>query len=271
MIRPVLLASLLAVLAVAAPARASRLHPRRGARAGTAAEAGVRFLGMDPIGPLAIVHGGVVETPGKHACRTWAPDGSRWHALDAFGRIAGDVIIKGRDYYYYTECDELAVRRVSGHDGAGIFVDARAAYHAPRVAPWQPDRKAWVALENIARAHQRGIPRIPAVHRPLAKRVFFFDWVETGERYAVVGGRSLIVLSFRRGRWVIAYEKKPEGAARDDAHVAFAVTDMNGDGRPEIVYHHQEAGGEWYGDWTVSLGADGTWHEVRAGIFGSTA
>ena len=46
---------------------------------------------------------------------------------------------------------------------------------------------------------------------------------------------------------------------------------MNADGRPEIVVHSREAQGEWYGDFTLTLDAAGTWRRIDAGIFGSTA
>jgi hypothetical protein len=154
-----------------------------------------------------------------------------------------------------------------------VFVDARATYRPPRVEPWQPDREATTALEILARDRQRGVENLdPARHVPLAQRVLSFEWSATGERYAVVGGRSLIVLSFRRGRWEIAYEQKPEKMrSQDEGFRPLVVTDMNSDGRPEIVVHHREEQGEWYGDFTLSLQGDGTWREVSPGIFGSTA
>jgi hypothetical protein len=236
-------------------------------------QAGVRFLGADPIGPLAVARGGAVTTPGDRACRSWGPVGSRWRELDAFGRIAGEVTVAGRAYYEVSRCDELEVRRVSGRPGAGVYVDARATYRAPRVEAWQPGADATAALEALARDRQRGIQNLdPARHVPLQQRVLFFEWSATGERYAVVGGQSLIVVLFRGGRWEVAYEQKPEKMrSQDEGYRPLVVTDMNADGRPEIVVHHKEERGEWYGDFTLSLRADGTWHEVGPGIFGSTA
>jgi len=250
-------AAVLAALFAAAPARGAQ----------------VRFLGSDPIGPLAAVRGGVVKTPEDRACRRWGPVGSRWRELDTLGRIAGVVIVKGREYYEVSRCDELQVRRVSGHRGAGVYVDAYAPYRAPRVVSWHPDQEAVAALETLVRERQRGIKNLdPALHVPLAQRVLTFEWPANGERYAVVGGMSLIVLVSRQGRWSVAYEQKPEKMrSQDQGYRALAVTDMNDDGRPEIVVHHKEEEGEWYGDFTLSLRANGKWQEVGAGIFGSTA
>ncbi|HXU05493.1 MAG TPA: hypothetical protein VN903_31255 [Polyangia bacterium] len=242
-------------------------------RAAPDAQAGVRYLGSNPIGPLAVARGGILKAPGDRACRSWGPVGSRWRELDVFGRIAGDVTIKRREYYEVSRCDELEVRRVNGRKGAGVFVDARATYRAPRVESWQPGADAMSALESVARDHQRAIKNVnPALHVPFAKRVLFFEWSATGERYAVVGGPSLIVLTSKAGRWEIAYEQEPEKMrSQDEGYKPLVITDMNADGRPEIVVHHQEEAGEWYGDFTLSLQANGKWQEVGAGIFGSTA
>jgi hypothetical protein len=253
---------MVAVLLATAPAHADK------ARISAA-----RFLGSDPIGPLAVVRAGLVETPGDRTCRWWGPVGSRWRELDTYGRIAGVVTVERREYYEVSRCHELQVRRVSGHAGAGVYVDERATYRAPRVESWQPDPDARVALETLARAHQDRIRNLnPALHVPFEQRVLFFEWSATGERYAVVGGRSLIVVRFQRGRWTIAREQKPEKMrSQDEGYRALVVTDMNADGMPEIVVHHKEERGEWYGDFTLSLRTGGAWHEVSPGIFGSTA
>src|SRR5262245_10547453 len=139
-----------------------------------AIQADVRFLGWNPIGPLAVARGGVVKSPGDRACRSWAPVGSRWRELDRFGRVAGDVTIQSREYYEVSKCDELYVRRVNGHAGAGVFVDARVTYRPPRIEAWQPGRDAMGALETLVRPRQGG------ARVPLEQRVLFFEWPATG-------------------------------------------------------------------------------------------
>lgn len=81
-----------------------------------------------------------------------------------------------------------------------------------------------------------------------------------------------MVLAFHGGRWDVLHEEKPKTMrGRSDAYAALPVTDMNVDGRPEIVVHAREEQGEWYGDFTLSLDAAGGWRRIDAGIFGATA
>jgi hypothetical protein len=260
-----------ALLSTTTPALARK--PHRAARAQAAHAGETRFLGGGPIGPLARVRGGALSKPEDRACRTWGPIGSRWRELDRYGRVVGEVRISARDYYDVSRCDELSVRRVSGKAGAGIFVDAKSGYSAPDARAWQPSAAAAKVLEGLATARQKGIVDLaPSLSVPLAERAFFFEWGASRERYAVVGGRSLLVFARRDGAWKLLFEQLPEKMrSQDKGYSAVLVTDMNGDGRPEIVVHHLEESGEWYGDSTYSLQANGTWVEIGAGIFGSTA
>jgi hypothetical protein len=263
----------MAMLLGPSPAHARKPHGHHRVQAAKAPTHPIRFLGVHPVGPLARVVGGVVAEPEKGACRRWGPNGSRWHELDALGRIVGEVQIKGREYYDVSQCDELFVRQVSGHEGAGVYVDARVPYQAPEAKHWRPSRTAQAALERLVHHHQRGIENIlPSLHVPFSKRSLFFERPSAHERYAMVGGRSLLLLLWRDDRWTIVYEEKPpKMRSQDRGYEPMAVVDMNGDGRPELVYQFREEGGEWYGDWTLSQRADGKWVRIRAGIFGSTA
>jgi hypothetical protein len=233
----------------------------------------VRFLGSDPIGPLASVSHGALRTPHDRACRSWGAIGSRWKALDALGRVAGEVEVVQREYYDVSRCDELGVRVVRGNRGAGIYVDARAPYRAPTVSAWQPSLSDLQALQQLADVHQHTIRDLdPSQPVLMAKRSFFFEWGATRERFAAVGGRSLLVCAFRGGKWVVVREERPNRLqGTDRGYLPLAVTDMNGDGQPELVVHAREGGGEWYADETFSMHVDGTWRKVPAGIYGSTA
>ncbi|HEY1692856.1 MAG TPA: hypothetical protein VGG39_11880 [Polyangiaceae bacterium] len=241
-------------------ARASRPHP-------------VRFLGADPVGPLASVERAVIRTPEARSCRAWGPVGSRWEELDPLGQIAGEVVVTGRDFYAYSGCDELGVRRVNGHRGAGVYVEAQAGYRAPDSRRWRPDDASIATLVTLASARQRGITHLDPSHGvPFSRRTFFFEWGPAPERFAVVGGVSLLVCAWQGGRWTVVHEvTPPKGRAVERGYRALAVTDMNGDGLPEIVFHRLEESGEWYGDATLSRRPDGAWVEIDAGIFGSTA
>jgi hypothetical protein len=233
----------------------------------------LRFLGAQPIGPLARVSGGKIDTPDPRACRTWGSIGSRWLELDALGQIAGEMKVVSGEYYDVSGCDELSLERLRGHRGAGVYVDALAAYRPPRASRWRPDAGAAAALERLSSARQSKIKDLdPSVRVPFNDRAFFLAWGESGERYALVGGKSVLVFTFRGGRWDNVHEETPpKMRALERGFAVLAVTDMDGDGQPEIVVHEREEQGEWYGDATLSLGADGTWRRIAPGIFGSTA
>ncbi|MCA9521009.1 MAG: hypothetical protein KC609_08555 [Myxococcales bacterium] len=264
--------ALVLILGVAA-ARAESPKQRTPTRVSSPARTTVRFLGADPIGPLAQVSRGRLASPPKGACRRWGTKGSRWRKLDILGRVVGIVRVKAREYYHYTRCYELRMTRHEHLPGPGLYVDARAPYVPPKAERWEPDAKALRALERIAAARQRGIANlVPSQRVPFAKRSFFFVWSKSGTRYAVVGGVSLLVLVADRAGWRVVFERKPPRMRSSDrGHALLSVTDMDADGRPEIVVRHRENGGEWYGDFTISLRPDGTWLHLEPGIFGSTA
>jgi hypothetical protein len=179
----------------------------------------------------------------------------------------------GREYYDVSRCDELCVRLVRGRHGAGVYVDAHAPYRAAPVSVWRPSDADLAALHQVALAHEQGIRDLdPSHHVPIARRSFFFEWGASHERFAAVGGRSFILCAWRGGQWVIVHEERPSPRrATDDGYLPLAVMDMNGDGRPELVVHVRDQGGESYADETLSLRANGTWRTVVAGIYGSTA
>jgi hypothetical protein len=222
----------------------------------------VRFLGSAPIGPLASVSRGALRSPHDRACRSWGAVGSRWKELDALGRVAGDVEVVRREYYDVSRCDELSVRLVRGHRGAGVYVDANAPYRPAPVSFWRPSEADLETLYRLAGARAR----------EQRTRTFFFEWGTSHERFAAVGGRSLLLCAWRGGRWTIVHDERPDSLqGTDREYRPLAVMDMNGDGRPELVVHVREGSGEWYADETISMHAGGTWGRVAAGIYGSTA
>ena len=115
----------------------------------------VRYLGGDPIGPLAVVRDGKVSEPPRSACRTWGPAGSRWTELDAYGRPAGEVVVTGGERYDVTNCDELAVRRTHGRAGAGVYVAApptsATSATPPPSSPFEPSRLGETIREDLER------------------------------------------------------------------------------------------------------------------------
>lgn len=234
--------------------------------------AAVRYLGGDPIGPLAVVRDGKVTEPASGACRAWGPAGSKWTELDAYGRPAGEVVVTGAERYDATNCDELAVRRTSGRAGAGVYVASAAA---PAASPFEPSRLGETIREDLDRVVDP-IERTVAELEPRAKKkaprpmLVFHD--RTGARFAIVGGRALVIARWDGSRWIVEHTEKPaDKKAIAGAYRPRAVIDMTHDGQPSIVIHVKEGGGEFYGDETLVRAKDGKWRTVAAGIHGSTA
>jgi hypothetical protein len=233
----------------------------------------LRFLGGDPMGPLATIRDHHVARPESTACRQWGPVGSRWLDLDALGNVAGEVTVTQRELFDYTGCNELTARRTKGSTGAGVYVNGRAGYHAPGYARWEPDRATLDRLTALTNVHQSTIPSAdPTVHVPFSQRALFFQTPDNGARYAVVGGLSLILATLGDdGRWTVLHEATPGDAQVDErGYSVRAVLDMDGDRSPDIVFHFREGAGEWFGDSVLTQTTHAGWAEV-SGTFGSTA
>ena len=230
-----------------------------------------RFLSSEPIGPLALVRAGTLSAP-ERACRKWGPVGSRWVELDSLGRPVGEVRVRAREYYEVSQCDELSVQPVRGRRGAGIYVAAGSSYHAPAFVHWQPSASALKELGRLVGRRQQNIENLIAELRvPLSQRSLFFEQ-PGAKKYAIVGGRSLLVWRWAPDGWHLEYEQlPPKNRSQDLGYKPLVATDMNDDGLPELVFHHREEAGEWYADRTLSLGSDGRWKDIGTGIFGSTA
>ncbi len=258
---------LVAMIVVFGAGRDVAAAPPKGARTGE-----LRFLTASPGGPLAQVLNGAVRTPPRRACRSWGAIGSRWRELDAFGVPVGEAVVESGNYYDASNCDELTLRRTGGVAGAGFYVDARAPYRAPDVVWWRPSKSARAALERIVSARQKRFTLLGGPGPSLRALTLFFAWGETRERFAAVGGRSLVILKAKGDGWQVVHEQPPsKGKGLANAYRPLGVTDMNGDGLPELVVHEIEDVGEWWGDGTFTELRDGTWKRIGPGIFGSTA
>ena len=239
----------------------------------------VRYLGGDPIGPLAVVRDGKVSEPPRSACRTWGPAGSRWTELDAYGRPAGEVVVTGGERYDVTNCDELAVRRTHGRAGAGVYVAApptsATSATPPPSSPFEPSRLGETIREDLERVVapiQKTVTELPSGPKKAPPPMLVFHDRRSGARFAVVGGRALVIARWDGSRWIVEHTEKPaDKKALAGAYKARAVIDMTHDGQPSIVIHVLEGSGESYGDETLVRSKDGHWRTVAAGIHGSTA
>jgi hypothetical protein len=232
----------------------------------------VRYLGGDPIGPLAVVRDGMVSEPSSSACRTWGKAGSRWTELDAYGRPAGEVVVTGGERYDVTNCDELSVKRTQGRGGAGVYVASSAP---STTSPYEPSRLGETSredLERVAVGVERTVKEVESGVKKGPRAMLVFQDRKSGARFAVVGGRALVIARWDGSRWMVEHVQKPvEKKAIAGAYKPRAVVDMTHDGQPSVVFHGLEGSGETYFDETLVRSKDGHWHTVEAGIHGSTA
>jgi hypothetical protein len=218
------------------------------------------WLAADPHVPLALVEGRHIRSVGKRgkacgAANRWARPKSRWHAVDAWGRVTGTYEVKGAETFDVTSCKELALNGVTGRPGAGLLVSDDSAYkpkESVEYAPSAAEKKRFERfLNNVESAFVDHKPLGKYV--PWGKRTMFFatklpkdpSWdgrvdgagkpVVRPRRWAVSGGAALTIAYLgQHGQWHAAVVKPPLGLA--DSYVPVAVFDMNRDGIPEIVY-----------------------------------
>jgi len=254
----------------AAKVRAARgkTKARRDARPKESDE--VRFLGLEPHGPLAVARKGALDSPKSSACRTWAPLGSVWTSLDELGQVVGKARVTYLDRYDVTNCDELSLETTKGKDGAGIFV--KGAYTPLALVPWKPPAKAQKSLlHHIAKERDPKLPKASEKGRdlPIAERALMFE-TPSGEQYAIVGGRGISILRWTGQSWQseLEYAPKKSEVGFPDMFKPIAVLDMNGDGAFEVVMHERYI--DAYADITWTR-RKGKWISIEAGIHGAFA
>lgn len=243
------------------------------------------WLAADPHVPLAVVDGHRMHAVGKRgkdcgAAHRWAKPKSRWHAVDAWGRITGSFEVKGSELLDVTQCREVSFTKRSGDVGAGLFVSEDSGYKPRDAMSYTPSVVEKKRLERLLLAMEEGFVN----HRPLgklvpwARRTMFFQFpppkdpswegrvdgngkpIERPKRWAVVGGPILVVAYLGRGgSWHASSVKAPLGLM--DSYLPVAVFDMNADGVPEIVY--QQNDGPNFADAVMSFNsATMTWENA---------
>lgn len=236
------------------------------------------WMAADPHVPLAVVDGKQIRGVGKRgkdcgAANRWARPKSRWHAVDAWGRMMGTVEVKGSETFDLTTCREVAFTALAKHGdklGSGLFVSDDSGYKPSPSA-------AFVASGMEKKRFERFLNAVEGAfvdHKPLGKyvpwgqRTMFFEvqmpkdpaWegrvdgagkpVERPRRWAVSGGPVLTIAYLgEHGNWHASRVLSPLGLA--DSYKPIAVFDMNGDGVPEIVYRAGD--GASFADVVMSL------------------
>ncbi|APR76725.1 Hypothetical protein A7982_02072 [Minicystis rosea] len=177
----------------------------------------------DALLPLSVVRGRRVEADRGQCKQGIWENGSRWHALDRWGRVAGEV------EYRETSRGGMRFERVSGSRGAGVFV--RGPWRAPRSAAFEPDAAVRASLDQW-------------LGKPQKRREVQFFRAEKGARdnvFAVVTTPVSIMVAYRQGtQWHRAYREVYGENRWHPLYRLSAIVDMNGDGLPEVIYHFNE-------------------------------
>ncbi|MEI8257982.1 MAG: hypothetical protein WCJ30_20085, partial [Deltaproteobacteria bacterium] len=263
------------------------------------------WYGAEPHVPFARVRSAVggrseraIESAGHTACGSWSRVSARWDAVDRWGQVLASSRLTAREYYDVSGCYEVTFDADGPPPAGGVqWQPGRAVLY--QRGGWQPRPSMEWTLTPAERAdHTRFmevfapmvlVPRPtpsdePAVAgTPVADRTLCFRFTDQGDRdnniapyeryFAVTGGRLLVIAERSGGQWIARYLLNQLGNARWSQGVSYrpiAVLDMNGDGRPEVVYHDSEGSGESFGDAAVSLDPGDIWTEVARSIGGST-
>lgn len=241
-----------------------------------------RFLGMKPIVPLALVRNGEISSAGQGRCKAWSDKKQIWQAVDAYGQTMGEFHVKEADYYDVSKCEELTMEPVQQNQpGVGLFVAKDTGWKSPMNIKWNPTTIEKQSLkEFVEKLEKNFIPSQKQFYskekqKPLLQRTLFF-WMpafggdDLPRRYAVVGGPFLLVASLENNcHWVIHYMLS-EASWHDhqQEYQPIAVFDMNHDGEPEIIFHH-DMGPDW-DDEILTLTNGSSWSRVAESVGGGT-
>lgn len=275
---------------------AQRAQPsRRAARPATVGE--TRWYGAEPHVPMAWVSAvdaygqANFASPDLADCAAWSRVGQTWTAVDRWGQVVRSSRLVSRDYYDATGCFETTFDAEPPHPAryddwrpGQVVLYARGGFRPSPSAEWSPTTTERAEHDRFLRAIAPLVLRAPTPAPADAGAIFFRAREPRNgaignpiveRRFAVSGGRALIVAErLDDGRWVALYLDATLGNARSTHETPYqplAVFDMNGDGRPEVVFHDREGGGEFFGDAVLSLDASNQWRVAARSRGGSTA
>ena len=217
----------------------------------TPAPSTVRWMASDPHVPLAEVFLDELRSPPPGACTDWPARRHRWIAVDAWGQPVGTHVSLGAEGYDVTECYEMRTRVIDGELGVGLL--ASIGY---RPGPSFRDTPSDADRDGL-----RGfLDRIDAVYgapEPPVEPMYFrsVDHEGTPTHNAVIGGRVLVVAQLVEGAWVLRHLENRYGLDTWSSapYRPLAVLDLDGDGRPEIVFRESELAA-WNDSILVSTG-----------------
>lgn len=236
-----------------------------------------RWYASEPHVPLVAI-GDAIMAPTSATCSAWSTVGARWFGVDAWGQHVGARVLSRRKRNTDSGCFEVefaapGARVAAKKDNAVLFVSG----------DWRPSPSVrWVPSADERVAHARFIATLAPLFGvrdddampPLRDRTMFFRLTDQqGAHELAVSGGKILVVAERDGdgRWIARYVENlfTQFSPREVVtYEPIAVFDMNGDGRPEIVFHQIEQRWFWYGD-VVLIHAAGSRWEQKLGMFGT--
>ncbi len=193
------------------------------------------FWTSEAVLPLVVVRNGKIEADIGQCSRDVElhEDGVRWKAIDRWGKQVGTVANVNDEKH------GTAFKTVTGNRGTGVYV--RGVVPTFKSASWSPDVETRKSL----------VLAVGQKVQKEAKDVAFFK-TDGGDEYAVVAGRSSLLVMTKKGESWKRVFRTTQKAPEWNTFSIKAIVDMDDDGVPEIIYHY-------------AAQADGTGHEVVVG------
>ncbi|MBL8685359.1 MAG: hypothetical protein JNK05_39635 [Myxococcales bacterium] len=247
--------------------------PRTGARLQA-----TRWLGRAPHVPLVAIDGErSLEYVGEQSCLPWSLRGARWRSVDAWGQFAGRATTAGGEGYAVTNCYELDLALTEGTAGSGLYVNEDSPWTPPPSARFEPTAEQQTALQRMLAQydalHVRRFTVDGDAQRDDRRVMYFRTRDANGEdrSFAVIGGRSLLIARLEAREWRLVFQQRSSAHAGPSAFSLVAVFDMDRDGTPEVVVHHDEFDGGWDDVIYRSDDHGASWGESYQSVGGSTA
>jgi hypothetical protein len=198
-----------------------------------------RWLGSGVHLPLAMADKQGLHPPPEKACTDWSEREGRWRALDAFGKVVGLAEVVRGTRADENGCWEVTLRPLSGKPGVGLYVSEAGLWHAPPAHAWTPKAAELEALSKLVHRAVPGSPRSEKLSRARGPAPIFFKTKDG--RFAVMGGRSLVVARHHGGRkWSLVGMPNEVAKPASGSNIRpLAAIDFDADGSPEIVVRRE--------------------------------
>lgn len=210
-----------------------------------------RFLGREPHVPLATFDGQHLGLVDSGCGASWSAPAARWRALDAWGQIVGHAVTSGGEGYAVTQSYELALTVTDGTSGTGLYASEDGPWTAAPSVEWAPSAAQRENYQRFLGRFSRLFHEQPASNTEADRRSTMFFRASRGSDqtfFAVTAGRSLMISRFdaTRSQWgIVMLHTAQARSASINVFALEAVFDMDHDGWPEIIVHHDEHDAFW--------------------------